>query len=454
LCQAFFRCTDTSSALVQAQNQQGGRSTSGNFTQYSLPTGLTRQIYAIGANQAALSDQIVAPARRVGYDNALRRMTRGNTIQDVGSEIYFYSAKTNSVESVLAKAGINGSGMNWSAAFRGETESNSKKNTLMLMFIQKPFTTAVDYGPNSPAEGLLGAEATNRLPNGWQGKAAYISSITYGKILLMKMESVDTLEAMEAAIDASYKGLTSEGRANFEGKTKETLSKAKFSVWSLGGNNQSILNTISSWSEGDARASLANYFNTTNESLNLYPAISYNLRFLSNGRSISNSTIIVEERESCRQNATAMNISLIYKHIETEDTTGADEMSFSTFNINGRNGRNEGQKTDNEIWNVGNRSMNDGDSVTLYRDTCVEVPMRGRDKFLEVQSTFYDRDTGFMDSNDRVWGEYRDDINLSTLARQLREENEPFEQTVRNGGRDGARGRLTIRVSPNVTCSN
>ena len=434
-------------ALVQAQNQQGGRSTSGNFTQYSLPTGLTRQVYSLGVNQAALSEQIVAPARRIGYDRALRRMTSGNTIQDVGSQVNFYSAKSNSVESVLAKAGINGSGMNWSAAFRGETESNSKKNTLMIMFIQKPFTTAVDYGPNSPAEGLLGAETTNRLPNGWQENAAYISSITYGKILLMKMESVDTLEAMEAAIDASYQGLTSQGSGNFSGKTRETLSKAKFSVWSLGGNNQSILNTIASWSRGDASASLDNYFSTSNESLNLYPAISYNLRFLSDGRSVSNSTVIVEDQEVCRQNSTAMHLSLTYTHIETEDNLGADEMSFRTFTIDGRNANDPAT---NEIWNVGNRNMNDGDSVTLYQDTCVEVPNEGTNKFLDLSTTFYDRDTGFMESDDRVWGNYTDTIDLSDLARTLRRSNRPFNATVREGGEDGARGRLTVRVSPNA----
>ena len=437
-------------ALVRARNRNGGRATSGNFSQYSLPNGMSRLPYDVGTNQSALSPEVVNPPRRTGYDRALGRIVNGHTARQVGNEVSFYMAKSNRVESVLAKAGINGSGTNWSASFTGQSESNRNKNTIMVAFVQLPFTTAVDYGPNTPAVGLLGPEATRRLPSGWQQDAAYISSIAYGKLLLMKMESTDTLAKMSAALNASYSGLTERGRVQLDANHLETLSRAKYSVWSNGGDNQSVLRTILSWSQGNPNASLNSYFEDPDESLSLYPAISYDLRYLSNGSSVSNSTIVVEDRESCRQNSTAMHLSLIYKHIETEDTTGADEMSFRTFTINGRD---KNDTSENEIWNVGNRSMNDGDSVTLYQDRCVEVPNEGRNQFLDVSSTFYDRDTGYFDDDDRVWGNYRDTINLSALARTLRGTNRPFEEVVRNGGRDGARGRLKVRVSPNTDCA-
>ena len=436
-------------ALVRALNRNGGRATSGNFSQYPLPAGMEREPYWVGTNQAALPPEEVDPPARVGYDRALGRVVRGHRVRDVGNNVSFYMAKSSRAESVLAKAGINGSGTNWRANFEGQTERNRNKNTIMMLFIQKPFTTAVDYGPSSPVVGLLGAGAGRRLPRGWQQDAAYISSITYGKILILKMESTDTLEKMEAAVRASYSGLTSRGSARMSNSTRETLSNAKYSVWAQGGDSRSVLNTIQSWAQGNPRASLSNYFSTDNESLNLYPAISYDLRYLSNGRTVSNSTVIVEDQEVCRQNSTAMHLSLIYKHIETEDYTGADEMRFRTFTINGRDHNNQ---EPNEIWNIGGRNMNDGDSVTLYQNTCVEVPNSGPNQFLDLSTTFYDKDSGWGDSDDRVWGNYRDNINLSSLAARLRRTNRPFEQIVRQGGRDGARGRLTVRVSPNTRC--
>lgn len=439
-------------ALVRALNRNGGRATSGNFSQYPIPAGMDREPYWVGTNQAALPPEEVDPPARVGYDRALGRIVRGHRVRDVGNSVSFYMAKSSRAESVLAKAGINGSGTNWSANFEGQTERSRNKNTIMMLFIQKPFTTAVDYGPSSPVVGLLGNGASRRLPRGWQQDAAYISSITYGKILILKMESTDTLEKMEAAVRAAYTGLTSRGSARMSTSTRETLSNAKYSVWAQGGDSRSVLNTIQSWAQGNPRASLNNYFSTDNESLNLYPAISYDLRYLSNGRAVSNSTVIVEDQESCRQNSTAMHLSLIYKHIRTEDSTGADEMRFRTFTINGRDHTNQ---QSNEIWNVRGRDMNDGDSVTLYQDTCVEVPNQGANQFLDVSTTFYDKDpAGWGDSDDRVWGNYRDSINLSALARQLRSNNRPFNETIREGGRDGARGRLTVRISPNARCTD
>ena len=415
-------------ALVRAQNGSGGRARSGNFTQYPLPAGMEREDYWIGTDQAALPPEQVNPPARVGYDRALGRIVDGHGVRDVGSGVSFYMALSNRAESVLAKAGINGSGTNWSANFQGETERSSNKNTIMMLFIQKPFTTAVDYGPSTPVVGLLGDNASRQLPRGWREDAAYISSITYGKILILKMESVDTLENMSAAVQATYSGLTTSGEANISNEHRETLSNAKYSVWAQGGDSASVLRTIESWSQGNANASLRNYFSNRNESLNLYPAISYDLRYLSNGRSVSNSTIITEDQEACSQNTTAMQLSLIYRHIETEDWTGADEMDFRTFTINGR-GRDDAER--DEYWHGRYKDMNDGDTVTLYRDRCVEVPIEGPDQYLEVSTTFWDIDEG---PDDRVWGNHRNNINLSELAATLRRNNalmkKPFKEVV------------------------
>ena len=63
------------------------------------------------------------------------------------------------------------------------------------------------------------------------------------------MESVDTLENMSAAVQATYSGLTTSGEANISNEHRETLS-LKYSVWAQGGDSASVLRTIESWSQG------------------------------------------------------------------------------------------------------------------------------------------------------------------------------------------------------------
>ena len=196
------------------------------------------------------------------------------------------------------------------------------------------------------------------------------------------------------------------------------------------------------------------YFSSDNERLSVFPAISFSLNYLSTGNQVSNSTIITEFSETCRQNSQAMKISLIYKHLETEDYTGADEVLFSTLNVDGRS-RRSAPVSDAESWGRSAASLNDGDSAVIYQNTCVEVPLdRNRpDRILEIESEFWDEDTQFLDSNDRIWGRWFDNVNISELARRLRSSNRAFTHLIRRDGRDGALGQLEIRISPQANCN-
>ena len=108
-----------------------------------------------------------------------------------------------------------------------------------------------------------------------------------------------------------------------------------------------------------------------------------------------------------------------------------------------------------ESWGSPTASLNDGDSAMIYQNTCVEVPLnRNRpDRILEIESEFWDEDTGILDSDDRIWGRWFDNVNLSELARRLRSSNRAFTHRIRRGGRDGALGQLDIRISPQASCN-
>jgi len=127
---------------------------------------------------------------------------------------------------------------------------------------------------------------------------------------------------------------------------------------------------------------------------------------------------------------------------------------FSTLNIDGRS-RRSAPISDVETWGRSEASLNDGDSAVIYQNTCVEVPLDrdSPDRILEIESEFWDEDTQFLDGNDRIWGRWFDNVNLSELARRLRSSNRAFTHLIRRGGHDGALGQLGIRISPRANCN-
>jgi hypothetical protein len=127
---------------------------------------------------------------------------------------------------------------------RAGAQTNSKKRTVTAFFVQKAFNINVDLGGNTPVRAFfpldfredeyktlesLGAVGTRNAPT-------YVSTVTYGRMMLFSLESEASETELEAAIRAWSVGAT--------GQYRQILQSSKLTVTTLGGTKEAAERAI------------------------------------------------------------------------------------------------------------------------------------------------------------------------------------------------------------------
>ncbi len=120
--------------------------------------------------------------------------------------------------------------------------SSASKHVYTASFIQRLFTVAMDppqnpsdvFAPDMTAAELqqLGVSASN-LP-------LYVSSVSYGRILIFSMTSTASKQRIEAALKFAYDGVVGGGSAYSEADLRQTLSNSTVKVVAIGGPNAGV----------------------------------------------------------------------------------------------------------------------------------------------------------------------------------------------------------------------
>ncbi|WP_230971344.1 thiol-activated cytolysin family protein [Nitrogeniibacter aestuarii] len=180
--------------------------------------------------------------------------------------------------------------MNLSAKYLGQQakaalsfQSSQETHTVFAYFVQKMFTVSVPT-PRTPSEYFApGAITMDHIQDqaelgriGPDNPPLYVSSVSYGRILLFRMTSTSSQTDMEAAISYAYDAKVAHGDASLEAKYKTILSSSDISVVPYGGPWESAAQLIRS-------ANLKDYFSDKVPPLSTAPAISYKLSTLIDG---------------------------------------------------------------------------------------------------------------------------------------------------------------------------
>jgi len=121
-------------------------------------------------------------------------------------------------------------------------ENTYQKNTVYVYFKQIYYTISAElpaqpsdfFTPDVDIEALK-TKITSESP------AGYISSIDYGRVIIVKMTSSSSKTDMKAAIGAVFNGLN----IGVDGEYQRVLNNSKFEVDVYGGNSTTILDSIS-----------------------------------------------------------------------------------------------------------------------------------------------------------------------------------------------------------------
>lgn len=124
-------------------------------------------------------------------------------------------------------------------------ESNSSKNTFMVNLSQSFYTMSFDI-PNSLDELFDPSVTPEDLARyiGPNNPATYISDVTYGRIFYMLISSSSSRTEIDAAINASFNGVTTDVDANVETNYMSSLKNLTVNVFAYGGESSTSFLTI------------------------------------------------------------------------------------------------------------------------------------------------------------------------------------------------------------------
>jgi len=161
-----------------------------------------------------------------------------------GSDIFFNQKESHSVEEVALALDVSAR----YNAFSGSTSFNFDRavdeTTVTAYYVQKMFTVSITQ-PQTPADWFSGAftqevldeqvEAGNIGPN---NLPVYVSSVTFGRVLMFHFTSKGTEQEIKATLNAAFNGAVAEVDANLSAAQKKLLQEAEIQVVTIGGEGK------------------------------------------------------------------------------------------------------------------------------------------------------------------------------------------------------------------------
>ncbi|MFC3831266.1 MULTISPECIES: thiol-activated cytolysin family protein [Deinococcus] len=198
-----------------------------------------------------------------------------------GTSIDYQKQETNSSNEVALHLGLSARYMPLTVKATLDVNRKANETTITANFIEKAFTVSV-VPPQTPAgffspdftpalldeQKNLGNVGPNNLPT-------YVSSITYGRILLFSFTASGSEQEIKATLDALYESASTGASVELSAAQKQLLSTASIKVTTVGGDSSNALALIRS-------GNISDYFETTT-ALETYKPISYEVRNLGDG---------------------------------------------------------------------------------------------------------------------------------------------------------------------------
>lgn len=292
------------------------------------------------------------------------------------------AAKTNylaetaySMNEASVKMGVAASWMNGSvkASFAGSWLA--KKTTMVVRFVQAYYTVSF-AAPSSP-EKIFGPLVTADDARPYMGPGnppAFVSSVTYGRMLIMKVETDESEQDLRAALDLAF----SKVNVSVDVAAKKVLKNSTFSVFVLGGSPDDAARIQASDAESRASALAAYIQNGANyDPKSPGVAISYTERRLADNETIKVSSTIDYSVPVCTPAAVNVALDMQKLHVRKDgkaggSTTGNYEVWMESSASQGGAVPATPGETDTsrrEILAKGTAAINDNDDITIGQKT-------------------------------------------------------------------------------------
>ena len=164
-----------------------------------------------------------------------------------GSTIFFDKKETHGLEQGSLSLGVSARYMGTTVRSKLEYEQQREENTLTAYFVQRMYTASMVL-PQTPgavfSDALTQAmwdEQVAARNVGTDNPPTFISSIVFGRMLMLTMTSSRSYEEMKAALDASNDAI---GSGSIEQTHEEVLSESEIRISAVGGDEAGLVALI------------------------------------------------------------------------------------------------------------------------------------------------------------------------------------------------------------------
>ncbi len=249
------------------------------------------------------------------------------------AKVAYTMHQAHSLNEGSVKAGI-------AAQFAGATLNTTfgqswtqSKTTFLVDFTQAYYT--VSFGaPTDPSAFFTPSTTVADLrPFIFSGNpAGYVSSVTYGRRLLVKFESSEDSSKVSATLDAVFTKGRAGGSITLDAEQQRVLRETKMTLLALGGSASSAVEVIGTGL--DKVVSLQNYFQS---GANFSPSapgvpLSYTVRYVANYQPLVVASTTSYTVPSCVGKTSTISVALheLYIHANGE-TFGKGEMNYDVY---------------------------------------------------------------------------------------------------------------------------
>ncbi|MFI5127509.1 MAG: thiol-activated cytolysin family protein, partial [Candidatus Acidiferrales bacterium] len=184
------------------------------------------------------------PSRANVYD--LTQVLLHRDIVDVSPARVSYGQEVFSeVDEAMLKVGISGSFLGSGITANLETSSYKKNNNIVANLVQSYYSVHCEYPGSAGAffsEDLSVDESSAML--GSTTVPLYVSSVTYGRMLLFFYSSTDSIDSLKTAVNAHASFLVGSASAEFSEEAKKTLSRSEIRVLAIGGSGHGMVDLL------------------------------------------------------------------------------------------------------------------------------------------------------------------------------------------------------------------
>jgi hypothetical protein len=172
---------------------------------------------------------------------------------NAGSSIFYNQVTCHSLEQSALSLGMSARYMGASVRASLEAERTHEESSITAYFVQRMFTTSVVL-PDQPGDFFSSSftkemmdEQIRRGRIGPDNLPVYVSNIVWGRLMVLTMTSSMEASRMQAALQASYAGISGSVGAEH----LETLQQSEIKLVTVGGDAQAALDFLRSGNLGE-----------------------------------------------------------------------------------------------------------------------------------------------------------------------------------------------------------